>query len=242
MMMQKGAALENSVGQAIFDSGESLNASTKALSFYIDFANPKSTNNNYNWGQGLSAVNAFWQGKTAMYLGYYRDKIFIDRYGGDLNYGYTKIPQFTSASQTGNIINYANYYGFVVSKQSKLINPAWQFVMGATENDVANRYYQVTKNPPAKRSLISATLNNDLSGPFVQQILTARSFKGPSQEVIISAFDRMIYDALHAVTLSFQFSIYNFQINSNFQTTFKDFNLKFETVVEILSEANWIKI
>lgn len=202
MMMQKGAALENSVGETIFDSGEFLSPSTKALSFYIDFANPKSTNNNYNWGQGVTAANAFWQGKTAMYLGYYRDKIFIDRFGGDLNYGYTKIPQFVSATQTGNTVNYANYYGFVVSKQSKLIDPAWQFVMGATENDVANRYYQVTKNPPAKRSLISATLNNDLSGVFVQQILTARSFKGPSQKIVVEAFDRMIYDALHGVALN----------------------------------------
>lgn len=200
MMMQQGAILKSN-GQVAFADSDSTNLTAKALGFYIDFANPQSTNNNYNWGQGISALNAFWQGKSAIYLGYYRDKTFIDQYGGDLNYGYAKIPQFSSSLKTGSTINYANYYSFVVSKQSKNVSPAWQFVMGAADDDIANRYYQSTKNPPAKRSLIASTLNNDFSGPFVQQILTASSFSGFPSAVVTRAFDTMINDSLHGVTL-----------------------------------------
>jgi len=201
MMLQKGAIL-TSDNKIAFDNNDSIGASSKALGFYIDFANPQSTNNNYNWALGNTALNAFWQGKTAMYLGYYRDKAFIDRVGGDLNYAYTKVPQFSSALSTGNTVNYANYYSFVVSKQSKNIAPAWQFVMGVTDDDVANRYFQLTKNPPAKRSLIGNAMGDDMSGVFAQQILTARSFSGFSSVAVTRAFDTMIYDTLHGVSLN----------------------------------------
>jgi len=201
MMLQKGAVLKSD-DKITFGDNDYLDASSKALGFYIDFANPQSANNNYNWALGNTALNAFWQGKTAMYVGYYRDKKFIDRVGGDFNYAYTKIPQFSSSLSTGNIVNYANYYGFVVSKQSKNIIPAWQFVMGVTDDDVANRYFQLTKNPPAKRSLISNAMSDDVSGVFTQQILTARSFSGFPSVAVTRAFDTMIYDALHGVPLN----------------------------------------
>jgi ABC-type glycerol-3-phosphate transport system substrate-binding protein len=203
MMMQQGAIMKSN-GQVAFDDSGSANAAAKALGFYIDFANPKSTSNNFNWAPaaGTTDINAFWQGKTAMYLGYYRDKDFLDNYGGDFYYGYTGIPQFSSSLSTGNQVNYANYYSFVVSKQSKNIGPAWQFVMGATDYDVANRYFQITKNPPAQRSLIQNNFDNDYSGPFVKQILTARSFSGFTNSAVIRSFDTMIYDALHGIALN----------------------------------------
>jgi len=201
MMLQKGATLKAG-DRVTFDDNDSLGASSKALSFYIDFANPQSANNNYNWAPGTTALNAFWQGKTAMYLGYFRDRAFIELVGGDLNYAYTKVPQFSSSLSTGNTVNYANYYGFVVSRQSKNIAPAWQFVMGATDGDVASRYFQLAKNPPAKRSLISNAMGDDIVGPFAQQILTARSFSGFSSVAVTRAFDTMIYDALHGSILN----------------------------------------
>ncbi|MFH0890422.1 MAG: extracellular solute-binding protein [Candidatus Liptonbacteria bacterium] len=143
-----------------------------AFNFYLQFGNSGSTY--YTWNESLGKdYEAFLANKVAMVFGYYSDKKELLRRSPYLNLRVAQIPQ---VDQTTKSI--ANYWGFAVSKQSKVPEEAWSFLVEvATSPQYAGEYMVASNLPPALKSLIEFNINDINMGIFARQALTARAYQ-----------------------------------------------------------------
>jgi multiple sugar transport system substrate-binding protein len=187
LMMQSGLPMTDNLGYANFHknpatySGEGLLASS-ALNFYNSFAAPSTEV--YTWDSDMpNSRQAFIEGRTAFYFGYAYDIPAIQTQGKKIKFDITPMPQ-----QSANAVNFANYWVETVSKKSKNMNEAWDFITYITANADNNKKYLTAANrlnqqkPVALRSLIQ--WQSELAGvnlllPFDEQLLTSKSwYKG----------------------------------------------------------------
>ena len=183
LMLQNGATM-TSGRTASFSSEPGLGA----FNFYLQFSN--SASNYYTWNESQqNDFDSFSAGKTAMIFGYNSDIEKIKRKSPFLRLGIAPIPQV----KLENAVNYANYWGLAVSKQSKNSAWAWDFIIYmATQSQVAGQYSTATSQPPALRELISQKVNDPALGVFSKQALTARSWYQPDENRVNSIFNDAI--------------------------------------------------
>ncbi|MBI3290917.1 extracellular solute-binding protein [Candidatus Falkowbacteria bacterium] len=194
LMMQNGAEMTDGrnitfglVPQSFPD--RSYNPGPEAVRFYTEFSDP--TKEVYTWNETFpSSIDAFAEGRVAMVFGYnFHIPRLEAKRQGKLNYGIAKVPQIEGRPE----INFANYWVQTVSKKSPHINEAWDFVQFATKRDQARKYLEKTQKPTALRSLIEEQAADDGLLPFVDQLLTAKSwYKGLNAEAMEAAMKEMI--------------------------------------------------
>lgn len=144
----------------------------EAINFYLQFSDPKSALYTYNENFSNS-IESFSQGKAAMYLGYFSDQAKIKKYSPSLNYKVSYLPYFSSPESKKN---FGRILFGVVNRKTYHYNEAWSFLTFLMQQDTANFYFSLTKNPPARSDLINYYLNDPTSGVFIQQILTTKFF------------------------------------------------------------------
>lgn len=191
LMMQRGTEFTDSDGKyAKFAGGSgSDNYGLQGLKYYTNFANSNSSF--YTWNERFHySIDSFAEGNTAIMFNYaYQIPVVKDK-NAFLDFRIAPIPQQAGATQP---INYANYLGLTVSKQSKNPNVAWDFITFATTNKAsAGAYANITNKPPALLTLIDANLNNKDFGVFAKQALTARSWRQIDNSAIELIFSDMI--------------------------------------------------
>lgn len=133
MMLQSGVPFQSDGnGQGI-----SLRSGERALSFYTQFADSRSSNYIWNSRQHYS-LDAFYEGQAAMMINYSWQYETLKHKNAKLNIGVAPLPQFAQGTKS----NYANYWGYVVAKnksfgpevtdtvtQGKLrTHESWQFL------------------------------------------------------------------------------------------------------------------
>lgn len=197
LMMQNGTRMVSSDGTtASFATGSNGADSSgpNAFNYYLQFANAGSAS--YTWNDGLGdAVDAFAQGKVAVIFGYSSDVATIKQKSPFLNYGVAAMPQPASAAVA---VNYARYNGLAVSKYSKNVSGAWQFIINLTTSATNENIYATdTGAPPALRSLIAADLSDPSFAVFASQALTAKSWHESNSEQIDTIMDTAIKNVLH---------------------------------------------
>lgn len=186
--------LQNSVTMTSgkYASFASAQGGIGAFTFYLQFANPSS--NYYTWNENQQKdFDSFSAGNTAMVFGYNSDIQKIKSKNPFMRLGVAPLPQVNTA----NAVNYADYWGLAVSKQSK--NPvwAWDFVINmTTKPQIAGQYSTITGQPPALRELISQKVNDPTLGIFAKQALTARSWNKPDENRVDGIFNDAIVGAL----------------------------------------------
>ena len=121
MMLQKGAVPYSTDGtqpqfnQPIQVNGNNDNPGLDGLNFYTSFANP--TSPNYNWNSRSDySIDAFANGRAAFLYSYSYTEATIRQENPNLNFDVAPVPQ---PDLTDPSVNFANYWGEVVSKQSK---------------------------------------------------------------------------------------------------------------------------
>lgn len=194
LMQQNGAIMANdrSVTFASIPVGfpdRTYNPGPEALKFYTDFASP--SKEVYTWNETFpNSIDAFAEGRVAMVFGYnYHISYLAAKRQGKLNYAIAKMPQIEGRPE----INFANYWVQTVSKKSKHINEAWDFVQFLAKKTEVNKYLKKTNKPTALRALIEEQLSNDDLKIFVEQLLTSKSwYKGNNAEAMENAFKEMI--------------------------------------------------
>lgn len=194
LMMQNGATMMSG-GRVLFHSvptayaSQKFNPGLEALRFYTDFANP--TKEVYCWnGQLENSVDMFANGKLAMMPGYAFHLPAIKAKGAKLNFAIAPLPQIEGSSVP---INYANYWVEAVSKKSKNIETAWNFLQFAAKEENAKSYLNKTKKPAALRSLIKDQLEDPELDVFAGELLTAKSwYRGDDSSAMEEIMKEMI--------------------------------------------------
>ena len=175
-------------GTDIFDKN-----SEDALRFYTDFANP--SKRTYTWNRQMPySVDAFTEGKTAMMINYSHHIATIKDKATYLNFGISFMPQLKDRKFD---IDYANYWGFTVSKKSKAINEAWKFILYLAQEENAKKYLEKTKQPTGHRDLVEWQKDDLELGVFAKQSLTARTW----YQADSSAIETILANAIEDVVL-----------------------------------------
>lgn len=176
-------------------TGHALPPGIEALIFYTDFANPGK--DVYNWNDTMpNSLDAFVTGQTAMFMGYNYELPIIRARAPKLKFDIAAAPQIPGNPQR----NFANYWLNTVSKKSKHIDAAWDFIQFMTSEPEAKKYLDKTQKPTALRSLIPTQIDNVDVGVFANQILTAENwYHGANATAEESAMNDMI-DAILAGT------------------------------------------
>ena len=183
-MMQNGATMLEG-DQKTFATGQ---AGLTGLTTYLKFSDQSDAA--YTWNDSMpNSLDSFAQGNAAMVFGYHSDLEYIKNKSPFINMGVASMPQVAGAEA----VNYAAYQALVVSSQSKYPAWAWDLVIQLTTNpNNAKMYMDVTKRPPALRTLIGANVNDPDLGVFARQALTARSWRMPDEARTNAILDESI--------------------------------------------------
>lgn len=178
-------------GAADFYSGAG-NRGLDGFKFYLQFANPSSAA--YSWSDTMgNSLDQFAAGKTALAFGYWSDLAELKAKSPYLNFHATPMPQIDN----GQAVNYADYWGLAVSKQSPVYGWGWDFVVFATTDQTANQgYLTAAARLPALKSLIQTGNTDPEANVFLRQALTARSWWQPNEYSVTDIMNGAIQNVL----------------------------------------------
>ncbi|MAZ67196.1 hypothetical protein CL652_00270 [bacterium] len=166
-----------------------------ALRFYSEFANPvKSV---YTWNRSLpNSLDAFAQGKLAMYVGYASEVRTIQAKNAHLNFDVTKLPQIRSGEQK-RTLTFGRLYALAVPKAAN--NPYGGSRMALLLSDTApsDLFSKSIGTPSPRRKLLDAKANptdDPLEVIFRESALLSRAWLDPYSEETDKIFRRMIGD------------------------------------------------
>ncbi len=194
LMLQRGAVAYSSDGTRpefndnVQASGNYFNPGASGLNFYTSFANPSTPNYNWNLRSDYS-VDAFANGRSAMMYSYSYMAETIRQKNPNLNFDIAPVPQPNLQDPS---VNFANYWGQVVSKQSKNANWAWDLLKFMTSKDSLDQYYAKVKQPSSRKDLIALQIQDPDIGVFANANLTAKQFYRPNQAALDSIFGKAI--------------------------------------------------
>ncbi len=161
----------------------------QALTFYTQFADPNSRA--YTWNDSMqNARDAFGQGKVTMIFDYASSIPELKARNAYLNFEIAPVPQPKNAVTP---IALPDYWGYVVSRQTKYPTIAWDFILQMTTNAViANSYPAQTGKPPALNSLLYQYQNDPTLSVFARQALIARSWDERDKNAARRVFSQMV--------------------------------------------------
>lgn len=193
-MLQKRAVpfsadgTQASFAQSVQKNGNNTNPGLEGLNFYTSFANPASPNYNWNARSDYS-IDAFTNGRAAFLYSYSYTAATIKQKNPNLNFDVAPAPQ---PNLDDPAVNFANYWGEVVSKQNKNPDVAWSFLKFISSKDVLDKYYAKNKHPSSRKDLISLQISDPDIGVFANANLTAKSFYKPDQAKMDNIFSKLI--------------------------------------------------
>jgi ABC-type glycerol-3-phosphate transport system substrate-binding protein len=198
LMLQAGSVpwsddrLNPSFTGSIERDGARVAPGVEALEFYTSFADPSSPHYTWNARSDYS-IDAFVNGRAAYLYSYAYTRDTIAQKAPNLNYGVANVPQYSLSDPA---VNFANYWGEVVSNQSDNQAVAWDFLKFISSKDQLDAYYAKHKQPSSRRDLIELQIQDPEIGPFANANLTAKSFYKPDQERIDGIFEAVIENVL----------------------------------------------
>lgn len=192
LLMQNGGITYERESLGVNFDFKARGKAQKALAFYLQFSDPKSPYYSWTGNQGTS-IKSFADRGTAMIFAYKKDLEAIKKMNAFLDFGVALGPQIQGDE---GAISYANYTGFAVSRQSKVQNWAWDFIVNTATDEIAqDGYMRATKNPPALRALIGKLVNDSEMGIFTRQALIARSWPQVDGGKVREILNKSIKDA-----------------------------------------------
>ncbi len=199
LMLQSGVKMvSDSKTEATFDDavilkGERYDAGERALEFYTDFASPLKSA--YTWNNRMHySLDAFYEGKVAMMFNYSYHIPTIRAKAPYLNFGVASMPQIETAT---NDVNYANYWGLTVSRNSEESQGAWQFITWLAKKENSQKYLELAGKPAARRDLVLSQENDPDLGVYAQQALTAYSW----YQVDNLAIEQYLADMIESIVI-----------------------------------------
>lgn len=161
-----------------------------AINFFTSFSNPVSRNYTWNTKSDYS-IDAFANGRAAMIIDYSYARQLIQQKASNLNFDVASVPQ---PDLDNPEVNFANYWGYVVSKQSESTDGAWGFLKTISEKTALDQYYAAHKLPSSRKDLIELQTQDPDIGVFAHANLTAKNFYRPDQRKVDALISKMLDD------------------------------------------------
>lgn len=181
-----------SFSQSYQKSGQTVNPARDALDFYTSFADASSKN--YTWNSRSDySIDAFVNGRAAYLYSYAYTRNTIKQKAPNLRFDAAPAPQLNLEVPA---VNFANYWGEVVSKQSKNQAAAWDFLKFITSKEALDKYYAQNKQPSSRKDLVELQIQDPGIGVFAAGNLNARSLYRPEQAKFDSIIGQMIDDTV----------------------------------------------
>lgn len=199
LMMQNGAEMVTEDNEINFHRIPDILRGTRstipgeeALRFYTSFANPNQRNYTWNEDEG-DAFQAFLQGRVAYFFGYSYHQEQIRGLAPKLNFGVSNLPQIQGNPQA----YFANYWVEAVSRKTKNVDAAWDFVQFMTGTAEAQKFLTSAKRPTALRDLVDAQAEDPDLFIFSSQLLSSKSwYNGQDAAAMEGIMKGLIDDAL----------------------------------------------
>lgn len=170
-----------------------LSGGSEPFTFYVQFANSGSSY--YTWNERQDRdIESFAAEKVAMIFNYHRAVSKISQKAPFLDFGVAAMPQLEGSTRD---VNYADYWGFAVSKQSQNQSWSWDFILQTMTNANWMRAYSSADNyPPALLLLIKEKIGDHDMGVFAKQALTAETWHQKDETAIRRIFSDAIRNTL----------------------------------------------
>lgn len=187
LILQGGEAIINKKTKNVELGGRSA----EAFDFYSSFSDPAKPN--FSWNARLpQSLDDFTQENSALAFGFAGDLKRLRAKNPHLDFGVSPFPQPEDARMKAV---YADYFFPTVSKSSKNIEAAWQFVFFITSRDPVKKYLGNTARPAARRDLVADASPAPELDAFWKQTLIAKSWPVPDEK----ATWRIFQDAMESV-------------------------------------------
>lgn len=175
-------------GNAIIGRNGSIELTDRAesgLALFSSFADSRSKN--FSWtGRMPDSLDAFAQGQAAMAIGFAEDVPRIVAKNPHLDFRVASLPQFAADGASRTL---ARYTFPAVSRLSKNVSAAWQFIFYVTGKEPSAAYAAGSGRPAARRDLITAGAADQGDQVFFRQSLIARSWPMPDEAAARKIFE-----------------------------------------------------
>ncbi|MFC1700703.1 extracellular solute-binding protein [Patescibacteria group bacterium] len=178
LMIQSGAWMTNEnntlviFDQPVISNGEKYYVGARSLLFYTDFTNTHKSVYTWNREMGYS-IDVFSRGEAAMMFNYSYHIPTVRSKSPYLNFDIAPMPQIKTSEFD---VNYANYWGMAVSRNTSNYEMSWKFIDWLAQKENSEKYLELAKQPTARKDLISWQENDPDLGVFAKQSLTAYSW------------------------------------------------------------------
>lgn len=222
LMLQNGTKFYNAdktsveFDQSQSDTGVDFNPGIEALKYFTQFSDP--AKKSYTWNaQSDNSVDAFTQGKLAMMLSYYYMRPQVLDKGPNLNWDVAAAPQISNDNAITKV-NFANYWGETVSKNSVNAAAAWDFLNFITSKEELDKYYSQHKLVASRKDMLTQQTADPDLGVYAESALTAKSVYKVDPSGYEAVFAKMIDDiSVKGMPIEESLSNASQQINAQLQ-------------------------
>ncbi len=174
-------------------SGVSFNDSAQtALLFFTGFSDP--VKNVYSWNRSMpNSLDAFAQGKLALYIGYASEAGLIQQKNAHLNFDVAKIPQIRTG-QGKKILTFGTIYALGVPRAAKNIRGGQIAAKMLTNAAGSSLFSNVSVTPSPRRDLLNKVPKDAERAIYRDSALISRAWFDPNQEETNRIFRNMITD------------------------------------------------
>ncbi len=161
-----------------------------ALRFYTEFADPvKSV---YTWNRSLTnSLDAFAQGKLALYVGYASEVEAIQAKNANINFDVAPIPQIRSGEQK-KILTFGKMYALAVPKAAQNVFGGTEMALYLTGAEPSRLLSESVGIPSSRRDVLSKEPSDPLDLIFRNAALISRAWLDPHAEDTNEIFRRMV--------------------------------------------------
>lgn len=182
-----------------------------SLELYTSFGIP--SYKNYSWNDSITGrspeykeINPFVRGKVGMIFGYpFVYEQIQEAIQGQVKTGGTHIalndvgispvPQLYDYEETGKQDAYANYFPFVVSRNTQNPVEAWNLLLYLSSPDSLQTYHEKTHKPTSRKDMVEAQSTEPLWGVFARQASYAKTL----HIFDLEKFDQYLGEAIEVV-------------------------------------------